>query len=85
MRDLPNALFIIDVKQESIAVCEAKKKGIPVIALLNSDCNLEDATYPILANSSSITSVTFFVNQIVDAYKDNLVAKKEEEVTKEKE
>ncbi|MAF59439.1 MAG: 30S ribosomal protein S2 [Candidatus Pacebacteria bacterium] len=85
LKELPGALFVVDTKQEKIAVDEAKRKGIPVIALMNSDCNLEDADYPILANDSSITSITFFVNEMIDTYKENLGAKKEESKEEKKE
>ena len=69
MRDIPAALFIIDPKKESIAVKEAQFLGIPVVALANSDCNLREADYSIPGNDSSVSSITFFVKQIVDAYK----------------
>lgn len=69
MKDLPKAVFVIDPKKESIAVAEAKKMNIPVIALANTDCDIKDIDYPIVANDASVTSVTFFVNEIVKAYK----------------
>ena len=69
MRDIPAALFIIDPKKEAIAVKEAQFLGIPVVALSNSDCNLREADYSIPGNDSSVSSITFFVKQIVDAYK----------------
>lgn len=69
MRDIPAALFVIDPKKESIAIKEAQFLGIPVVALANSDCNLRDADFSIPGNDSSVSSITFFVKQIVDAYK----------------
>ncbi|HEC32825.1 MAG TPA: 30S ribosomal protein S2, partial [Candidatus Kaiserbacteria bacterium] len=78
MKELPDALFVIDTKRENIAVSEATKRGIPVIALMNSDCNLNDAKYPILANDSSIKSITFFVDLLSDTYKKNIGIKKTE-------
>lgn len=71
MKELPSALFVVDTKREYIAVEEARKKGIPIIALMNSDCNLENANYPILANDASIRSITFFVEMLSDTYKKN--------------
>jgi small subunit ribosomal protein S2 len=70
MRDIPAALFIIDPKKEAIAVKEAQFLGIPIVALSNSDCNLREADYSIPGNDSSVSSITFFVSQIVQAYKD---------------
>lgn len=80
MKKLPQALFIIDSKQEKIAVEEAKKSNIPVIALSNSDCNLSDVDYPIPGNDSNFASIKFFVNEIQKAYEEGLkTVKKEEE------
>lgn len=84
MKELPAALFVIDTKREHIAVQEAKKKGIPVIALMNSDCDIKSAEYPILANDASIKSITFFVEMLSDTYKKNRGLKKDEEVLDDK-
>ncbi|MBI2476009.1 MAG: 30S ribosomal protein S2 [Candidatus Taylorbacteria bacterium] len=70
MKDLPKALFVVDSKQEKIAVTEAKKTGVPVVALLGSDCDLKVVDYPIPGNDASIASIVFFVDQIVWAYKE---------------
>jgi small subunit ribosomal protein S2 len=69
MKETPKALFVIDPKKEIIAVTEAKKVGIPVIALLNTDCDMKGIDYPIIANDSSVSSISFFVDAIVNAYK----------------
>ena len=71
MKEMPKAIFVIDPKNEAIAVTEAKKIGIPVIALAGSDCDIKDVDYPIAANDSSISSISFFVGEIVSAYKKN--------------
>lgn len=76
MKDLPAALFVIDTKREHIAVAEAKKRGIPVIGLMNSDCDCADATYPILANDGTVASITLFVKEIAGAYADNKIVQK---------
>lgn len=68
MKELPKVLFVIDPKKEAIAVEEAKYMKIPVIALLGTDCNLKDVTYPVVGNDSSKTSIEFFVNEVVKAY-----------------
>ncbi len=69
MKDVPAALFVVDPRKESIAVEEARFLKIPVIALANSDCNLGEIDFPIPGNDSSLSSITFFVNRIVEAYK----------------
>lgn len=82
---LPGAIFVIDSKHEKIAVSEARRAGIPVVALLSSDCNVKEIDYPIPGNDSSMASIGFFVKEIVSAYKEGkaLVAKevKKETVT----
>ena len=75
MKDAPKALFVIDPKKEFIAVAEAKKSGIPVVALANTDCNIKLVDFPIVANDASVSSISFFVTEIVKAYKAGKVAK----------
>jgi len=70
MKELPKALFVIDSKHEKIAVTESRKMGIPVIALMGSDCDIKTVDYPIPGNDASMVSITFFVDQIVLAYKE---------------
>lgn len=65
----PDAVFIIDTKKERIALTEANMMNIPVIALANTDNDLRDITYPIVANDAARSSVQFFVNKLVEAYK----------------
>ncbi|MBJ2354810.1 30S ribosomal protein S2, partial [Sphaerochaeta sp. S2] len=54
MKELPGALFIIDTKKEAIAVTEAKRLGIPVIAVVDTNCDPTDITYPIPGNDDAI-------------------------------
>lgn len=68
MNELPKAVFVIDPKKEEIAVSEALDRNVPIIALANSDCNVKNIKYPIIANDSSKTSIQFFINEIVSAY-----------------
>jgi small subunit ribosomal protein S2 len=64
----PDAVFVVDPKKEHIAVTEARKMNLPVIALLNTDCNLKQIQYPIVANDASVSSITFFLTKIKEAY-----------------
>lgn len=66
----PGALVVIDTKREHIAVAEAKRMGIPVVALMNSDCNLSDAAYPILGNDAGIASIQFTLGEVATAYEE---------------
>lgn len=69
MKRLPDAVFIIDAKRESIAVKEAKYMGIPVVALCGTDNNLNEVEFPIPGNDASKASVSFFLDKIAEAYK----------------
>lgn len=64
----PDALFVIDPKKEHIAVTEAHKMNIPVIAVMNTDCNTKQVEFPIVANDASVSSITFFVLKAKEAY-----------------
>ncbi len=69
MKKLPQVLFVIDSKKESIAVKEAHMMGIPVIALCGTDCNLNEVEYPIPGNDASRSSIEFFLKEIASAYR----------------
>lgn len=75
MKKIPDAMFVVDPKREHIAVTEAHKMNIPVIAIAGTDCNIKTIEYPILANDSSISSISFITNEIVEAYKKGIDAK----------
>ena len=70
MKELPKALFVIDSRHEKTAVAEARKIGIPVAALLSSDCDLSEVAYPITGNDASIASIKFFVDRVTWAYQE---------------
>ncbi|MSR78656.1 MAG: 30S ribosomal protein S2 [Candidatus Taylorbacteria bacterium] len=82
MKEMPKAVFVIDSKHEKIAVTEAKKAGIPVIALTGSDCNLKSVDYAIPGNDASTASIAFFTGKIVWAYKEGRNEKLKAEVAK---
>jgi small subunit ribosomal protein S2 len=68
MGERPGMVFVVDTRQEHIAIKEAVQMGVPVIGLANSDCDFGDIAFPIPANDSSIRSVSYFVNAIADAF-----------------
>jgi small subunit ribosomal protein S2 len=78
---LPDALFVIDPKQEAGAVAEAVQLNIPVIALLNSDCDSRNIAYPIPANDASAQVITHIVDEVARAYAQNLGPEKPAEPT----
>jgi small subunit ribosomal protein S2 len=65
----PDALLVVDTKHEKYAVKEANDAGIPVIAVMSSDCDLHDATYPIVANDASRETVRFILAELTSAFK----------------
>ncbi|MCB1033189.1 MAG: 30S ribosomal protein S2, partial [Acidobacteria bacterium] len=68
MERLPDALFVIDPKKESIAIGEANKLGIPVIAVVDTNCDPELIDLPIPGNDDAIRSIRLFASKIADAY-----------------
>lgn len=69
MERLPDTVFIVDTRKEESAVREAKRMKIPLIALMNSDCDLAAADYPIPANDAALSSIKFFVEKVAEAYR----------------
>ncbi len=67
MNGLPDALFIIDVKYEYIAIAEAKKLGIPVVAVVDTNCKPEGIDYVIPGNDDAIRSIRLYAETIADA------------------
>jgi small subunit ribosomal protein S2 len=67
MSRLPGALFVVDVKKESIAVQEAKKLGIPVVAIVDTNCDPDNIDYPVPANDDALKSVQLITKAIADA------------------
>lgn len=69
LKKAPDALFIIDSKNEHIAATEAKKYNVPIISLMNSDSNIKNIDYPMIGNDASIPSIKFFISASAMAYK----------------
>ncbi len=67
MRDLPGAVFIIDTRKEAIAVAEAKRCGVPIIAIVDTNCDPTDIDYPIPGNDDAIRAITLFTQIIANA------------------
>jgi small subunit ribosomal protein S2 len=67
MTALPSALFIIDPTKERISFAEAKRMGIPVVAIVDTNCNPDDIDYPIPANDDAIRAIKLICSKIADA------------------
>lgn len=67
MQGLPDALFIIDPKREDIAVQEAKKLGIPIFAVVDTNCNPDEIDFPIPGNDDAIRAIALFLEVMAKA------------------
>lgn len=75
MSRTPSAVWVVDTEKEHLAVDEAKKLGIPVVAILDTNANPDDVAYPIPGNDDSIRSVTLLTRVIADAVAEGLMAR----------
>ncbi len=66
MEGLPEALFVVDTEHEHIAVKEANRLGIPVIAVVDTNCDPEDVDFPIPGNDDAIRAIRLFTSRIAD-------------------
>ena len=67
MKDLPQAVFVIDPMKEEIAVQEARKLNIPVVAIIDTNCNPDDIDYIIPGNDDAIRAIKLFASKFADA------------------
>ncbi len=67
MKELPGILFIIDTRKEEIAIREARSLGIPIIAVVDTNCNPEGIDYPIPGNDDAIRAISLFTGVIANA------------------
>jgi small subunit ribosomal protein S2 len=72
MQKLPSAVWVVDTNKEHLAVAEAKKLGIPVIAILDTNCDPDEVDYPIPGNDDAIRSVQLLTRVVADAVADGL-------------
>lgn len=67
LNGLPDVMFVIDSSKEHIAVREARKLGIPVVGIVDTNCNPEDVDYPIPGNDDALRAIRLFASKIADA------------------
>jgi len=67
MKELPGILFVIDPRKEAIAIAEARRQGIPIIAVVDTNCNPEGIDFPIPGNDDAIRAITLFTQIIANA------------------
>jgi small subunit ribosomal protein S2 len=83
MQRVPSAVWVVDTKKEHIAVGEARKLGIPVIAILDTNCDPDEVDYKIPGNDDAIRSVTLLTRVVADAVADGLMTRAGAAVTGE--
>ena len=67
MKELPGAIFVVDTRKEAIAVAEAQRVGIPIVAVVDTNCNPDGIDYPIPGNDDAIRAITLFTQIIANA------------------
>ncbi|MBP3222841.1 MAG: 30S ribosomal protein S2 [Actinomycetaceae bacterium] len=75
MRKIPSAVWIVDTNKEHLAVDEAHKLNIPVVGILDTNCDPDDVAYPIPGNDDAIGSIALLTRVIADAVAEGLVAR----------
>src|SRR3984957_16534449 len=75
MARVPSAVWVVDTKKEHIAISEARKLGIPVVAILDTNCDPDEVTYPIPGNDDAIRSVALLTRVVADAVADGLIGR----------
>jgi small subunit ribosomal protein S2 len=83
MKKLPDVIFIVDVMREETAVKEANKLGIPVIALVDTNCNPSGVDYVIPSNDDAIRAIKLLVGKVAEAVLEGRAYRKEEETMDE--
>lgn len=67
MKNLPGALFVVDPRKEHIAIAEARNLGIPVVAIVDTNCDPDEVDYPIPGNDDAIRAVKLITSKMADA------------------
>jgi small subunit ribosomal protein S2 len=75
MQRVPSAVWVVDTKKEQIAVGEARKLGIPVVAILDTNCDPDEVDYPIPGNDDAIRSAALLTRVVADATADGLMSR----------
>jgi small subunit ribosomal protein S2 len=85
MEGLPDALFIVDPRKEKIAIKEAQILGIPIIAIVDTNCDPDEADYIIPGNDDAIRAVKLITSKIADAVIEGRQGEQMEEVEENQE
>ena len=83
MNGLPQLLFIVDISREETAVHEANLKGVPVVAMVDTNCDPSNIDYPIPSNDDAIRAIKLMVSKVADAVIEGKDMRKEEDLDQE--
>jgi small subunit ribosomal protein S2 len=83
MRTVPSAVYIVDTRKEHIAIAEARKLGIPVVAIIDTNCDPDEAGYPIPGNDDAIRAVRLITNRIANAALEGYEERRKAEIIEE--
>ncbi len=75
MQRVPSAIWIVDTKKEHLAVDEARKLGIPIVAILDTNCDPDEVDYPVPGNDDAIRAVNLLTRVVADAVAEGLMAR----------
>ncbi len=84
MPGLPDVLFVIDSNKEAIAVKEARRLGIPVVAIVDTNCDPDEVDYVIPGNDDALRAIRLFASKIADSVVEGRLLASEQEFTSEK-
>lgn len=83
MKTLPAAVYIVDTRKEHIAIAEARKLGVPVVAIIDTNCDPDEADYPIPGNDDAIRAVRLITSRVANAAQEGYEERRKAEVIEE--
>ena len=83
MKEMPKALFIVDPRKERNAIMEAKKLNIPIVAMVDTNCDPDEIDYVIPANDDAIRAVRLMTSKMADAVLEGQQGVSDEEIAQE--
>ncbi len=83
MTQLPATIFVVDTRKEHIAVAEARKLGVPVVAIVDTNCDPDEIDYPIPGNDDAIRAVRLITSRVANAALEGLEERRKREVVEE--
>lgn len=83
MHQLPTAVYVVDTRKEHIAIAEARKLGIPVVAIIDTNCDPDEVDLPIPGNDDAIRAVRLITSRIANAAQEGLEERRKREVVED--